>query len=87
MNRRNLAASLGLLAAVRAPHPLALVTFRLRSGDEDTLALMNRVNASGTMYLTHTVVDGDAALRMAIGSPATELRHVEAAWRELSRDA
>ncbi|HET6876274.1 MAG TPA: pyridoxal-dependent decarboxylase [Jatrophihabitans sp.] len=67
-----------------APHPLALVTFRLRAGDEATLELMNRVNASGRLYLTHTAVNGRTALRLAIGSPWTEQRHVEAAWAELS---
>jgi aromatic-L-amino-acid decarboxylase len=67
-----------------APHPLSLVTFRLRSGDDDTLALMRRVNASGDLYLTHTVVNGNAALRLAIGSPWTQRRHVEAAWQALS---
>jgi aromatic-L-amino-acid/L-tryptophan decarboxylase len=67
-----------------APHPLSLVTFRLRSGDDHTLALMNRVNASGELYLTHTVVDGKTTLRLAIGSPQTQRRHVEAAWAALS---
>ncbi len=67
-----------------APHPLSLVTFRLRAGDEATRALMDRVNASGELYLTHTVVNGNVALRMAIGAPLTERRHVEAAWRALS---
>jgi aromatic-L-amino-acid decarboxylase len=67
-----------------APHPLALVTFRLRAGDEATLELMRRVNASGELYLTHTAVNGDAALRMSIGSVWTERRHVEAAWEALS---
>jgi aromatic-L-amino-acid decarboxylase len=61
-----------------------LVTFRLRSGNEQTLALMERVNRSGAAYLTHTVVDGNAALRLAIGSPQTQRRHVEAAWAALS---
>jgi aromatic-L-amino-acid decarboxylase len=67
-----------------APHPLALVTFRLRDGDDATRALMDRVNASGELYLTHTVVNGAVALRMAIGSPQTRRRHVEAAWAALS---
>jgi len=67
-----------------APHPLALVTFRLRAGDDATRTLMETVNASGAMYLTHTVVNGQVALRMAIGSTLTELRHVEAAWTLLS---
>jgi len=68
-----------------APHPLALVTFRLCAGDEATLELMRRVNASGELYLTHTAVNGGTALRMSIGSPWTERRHVEAAWAALSR--
>ena len=46
---------------------------------------MERVNASGRMYLTHTSVNGQIALRMAIGATLTERRHVEAAWQLLSR--
>lgn len=67
-----------------APHPLALVTFRLREGDDATRELMDRMNASGRLYLTHTVVNGRVALRMAIGAVLTERRHVEAAWQALS---
>lgn len=70
-----------------APHPLALVTFRLRAGDDATLELMRQVNASGALYLTHTVVNGAATLRLAIGSPWTQRRHVEAAWTALSTAA
>jgi aromatic-L-amino-acid decarboxylase len=69
------------------PHPLALVTFRLRSGDDATRQLMERVNAAGRMYLTHTAVEGRPTLRMAIGSPQTEYRHVAAAWAELQHTA
>jgi aromatic-L-amino-acid decarboxylase len=67
-----------------APHPLSLVTFRLRAGDEATRGVMERANASGKLYLTHTTVGGRLALRLAIGSPLTERHHVEAAWRALS---
>ncbi|MDQ6936164.1 MAG: pyridoxal-dependent decarboxylase [Actinomycetota bacterium] len=66
-----------------APHPLALVTFRLRAGDEATRAAMDRVNASGAAYLTHTALDGRLALRLAIGSPTTERRHVDAVFDAL----
>jgi aromatic-L-amino-acid/L-tryptophan decarboxylase len=67
-----------------APHPLALVTFRLRAGDDATRALMDRVNTSGEMYLTHAIVNGQVALRLAIGATLTERRHVQAAWALLS---
>jgi aromatic-L-amino-acid decarboxylase len=81
----------GLVAAderfeLVAPHPLSLVTFRHRDGDDTTLALMRRVNESGAAYLTHTSVNGNAALRVAIGAPTTEQRHVDAVWELLSRD-
>ncbi len=66
-----------------APPQLALVTFRLRAGDDATLALMNRVNGTGRMYLTHTAVHGRPVLRMAIGAVLTERRHVEQAWQLL----
>ncbi|WP_375480061.1 pyridoxal-dependent decarboxylase [uncultured Jatrophihabitans sp.] len=66
---------------------LALVTFRLAAGDDATLELMRRVNESGALYLTHTVVGGAVALRFAIGSPQTEHRHVAAAWHALQASA
>jgi aromatic-L-amino-acid decarboxylase len=67
-----------------APHPLALVTFAMREGDQATRELLQAVNASGEVYLTHTVVNGRYAIRLAIGSVQTERRHVEAAWQLLS---
>jgi aromatic-L-amino-acid decarboxylase len=67
-----------------APHPLALVTFRAKAGDAPTKAALDAVNGSGAAYLTHTVVNGQVAIRMAIGSPLTERRHVEAAWQALT---
>jgi aromatic-L-amino-acid decarboxylase len=66
---------------VVAPHPFSLVCFRLKAGDETNQQLLHRLNATGELSLTHTRVRGDYALRLAIGAPATQLRHVEAAWR------
>ena len=68
-----------------APHPLALVTFRLLAGDDATRTLMEQVNASGQAYLTHTIVNGAVALRVAIGAPATGREHLESLWRLLSQ--
>ncbi|HZN73374.1 MAG TPA: pyridoxal-dependent decarboxylase [Micromonosporaceae bacterium] len=66
-----------------APHPFSLVCFRLRGSDEANEALLRGVNESGTCYLTHTRVRGRYTLRLAIGVPATERRHVEAAWQQI----
>lgn len=72
---------------VVAPHPFSLVCFRLRGGDEPNTELLRRVNASGAAYLTHTRVAGRFALRLAVGSPLTEQRHVAATWRLVSGTA
>jgi aromatic-L-amino-acid decarboxylase len=63
-----------------APVPLNLVCFRHRAGDETNQRVMDTVNDSGRMYLTHTKLDGNLVLRMSIGQTHTERRHVEAAW-------
>lgn len=66
---------------VVAPHPFSLVCFRLRASDETNEELLRRLNATGKLSLTHTRVRGDYVLRLAIGAPATQPRHVEAAWQ------
>ncbi|MDH3752451.1 MAG: pyridoxal-dependent decarboxylase [Acidimicrobiia bacterium] len=68
---------------VVAPVPLSLVCFRHRGGDDVNKAILEAVNASGEIFLTHTVLDGKHTLRLAIGSPATEQRHVDAAWQAI----
>jgi aromatic-L-amino-acid decarboxylase len=76
-----------------APAHFGLVCFRLNDGrDEAALAalnktLMDRLNATGKLYLTHTVLHGKLTLRMVIGQRTTAERHVRAAWnliREIS---
>lgn len=66
---------------------LSLVVLRLRSGDEQTLAAMERVNASGEAYLSHTTVDGRAAIRLAVGSWRTTRADVDRTWRALQAAA
>jgi aromatic-L-amino-acid decarboxylase len=75
-----------------APVPLGLVCFRYRprgaSEDDPSLDTLNRellarVNASGRVFLTHTVLGGRYALRLAVDQRCTEREHVEEAWRLL----
>ncbi|MEV4168854.1 pyridoxal-dependent decarboxylase [Nonomuraea sp. NPDC049709] len=72
------------------PHPLGLVCFRPRwpgltaaEADRATLRLMELLNASGSMYVTHTRIGDRVVLRMAVGAAMTERRHVEQAWEHI----
>jgi aromatic-L-amino-acid decarboxylase len=70
-----------------APASLNLVCFRHRSGDEATMAILQRVNEGGRLYITHTKLADRAAIRMCIGQRATERQHVEAAWQAIREAA
>jgi aromatic-L-amino-acid/L-tryptophan decarboxylase len=70
-----------------APAPLNLVCFRYRAGDEANQRIMDRLNASGDLYLTHTRLNDRLTLRMSIGQSQTELRHIERAWRRIRDEA
>ena len=81
--------------AVAAPSPFGLVCFRhepdaLRADpaalDAWNRELLQRVNADGRVYLTHTVLGGRYTLRLAVGQWQTEREHVAGAWR-LVREA
>ena len=72
---------------VVAPPSFGLVCFRQRADDAANQQLLERLNASGELYLTHTRVNGRYALRMAIGGPLTQARHVQAAWQRISAEA
>ncbi|HXW57092.1 MAG TPA: pyridoxal-dependent decarboxylase [Candidatus Cybelea sp.] len=66
-----------------APVPLNLVCFRHRAGDSVNQAILDRVNQSGEMFLTHTRLGDRLTLRLCVGQTKTELRHVERAWRQI----
>ena len=70
-----------------APVSVGLVCFRHRAGDAFNRTLMDRLNRSGALYLTHTRLDGRLVLRLAVGGPATRRKHVEAAWARLVETA
>jgi aromatic-L-amino-acid decarboxylase len=62
---------------------LGLVVFRVVGDDQRTMDLMEAVNAGGTAYLSHTKVEGRAALRMAIGSWQTTDADIDTTWDAL----
>lgn len=66
-----------------APAPLNLVCFRHTGGDAINQALMDRLNRSGELFLTHTRLNDRLTLRMSIGQTHTQRRHVEAAWERI----
>ena len=74
---------------IAAPVPLNLVCFRHVGGDETNQRLMDRLNASGKIYLTHTKLGDNVTLRFAIGGVDTREQHVRRAWdliRQTCRD-
>jgi aromatic-L-amino-acid decarboxylase len=63
-----------------APAPLSTVCFRRKGGDQENQALLERVNASGEVFLSHTLLHGRYTLRLAIGNIGTQREHVQRAW-------
>ena len=77
-----------------APVNFSLVCFRFKKEgtSEDELNRMNaglleKVNQSGRVFLTHTSLKGRYVIRMAIGQRTTEERHVREAWDLICREA
>ena len=82
-----------------APVPFSVVCFRhrppgLRENDE-TETYLNRlnerllesVNATGEVFLSHTQLNGKFTLRLAIGNLRTTETHVRRAWELLQQHA
>jgi aromatic-L-amino-acid decarboxylase len=79
-----------------APVPFSTVCFRYRPAalvaderalDELNIQLMDAVNRTGEVFLSHTRLRGRFSIRLAIGNLRTEPRHVERAWELLRREA
>lgn len=70
-----------------APVNLSLVCFRFNPGGmgEEALATKNKeilekLNATGKVFLTHTSLKGRYAIRLSVGQRSTERRHVQLVW-------
>jgi aromatic-L-amino-acid decarboxylase len=63
-----------------APAPFSVVNFRCRGTDEENRALLDRVNASGEVFISSTSLCGRFVLHLAIGNMGTTREHVMRAW-------
>jgi aromatic-L-amino-acid/L-tryptophan decarboxylase len=77
-----------------APVNFSLVCFRLKKegASEEELnrfnaSLIEKVNASGRVYLTHTSLKGRYTIRMAIGQRTTAEKNVLEAWELITKHA
>src|SRR5262249_30322436 len=63
-----------------APQRFSLVVFRRHGTDDENEAIVERANASGEIFLSHTKLDGRYVLRLAIGNARTTEDDVRRAW-------
>jgi len=75
-----------------APVPLATVCLRYKNGPEDQLdtinaAILERVNASGRIFLSHTRLGDCFTLRVSVGNPRTTETHLDLCWQLLRQAA
>jgi len=69
-----------------APRHFSLVCFRRDGTDDDNEGLLERVNASGEVFLSHARLGGRYALRLAVGNFRTTEDDVRLAWEVLRRE-
>ncbi|MGO9909204.1 MAG: pyridoxal phosphate-dependent decarboxylase family protein [Solirubrobacteraceae bacterium] len=70
-----------------APRHFSVVCFRLEGDDARNRALLERVNASGEIFISHCVLNGRYVLRLAVGQMSTTEDDVRRAWEVLVREA
>ncbi len=72
---------------VCAPRHFSVVCFRLRGDDDRNRALLERVNVSGEIFISHAVLGSRFVLRLAVGQMSTTEDDVRRAWDVLRREA
>jgi len=70
-----------------APVPLNLVCFRHKDGEKINQQILDQLNQSGKVYLTHTKLNDRFTLRLCVGQTHTDARHVEQAWIQIQKAA
>jgi aromatic-L-amino-acid decarboxylase len=69
---------------VCAPRHFSTVCFRRRGSDEENEAIVERVNRSGELFLSHTRLDGRYVIRLAVGNERSSEADVLRAWTALA---
>ena len=70
-----------------APRHFSLVCFRKEGSDEENEQLLERVNDSGEVFLSHARLGDRYSLRLAVGNFRTTEDDVRLAWDVLRREA
>ena len=72
---------------VCAPHPFSVVCFRYDASEEENERILERANATGDLFISHTRLDGRYVLRLAIGNGRTTEADVARAWDVIKAEA
>lgn len=70
-----------------APSPLSLVCIKHVEGDERTKAVLDELNATGKVRMTHAKLGDEFVIRVSIGQSRTTLEHVESLYSMLREAA
>jgi aromatic-L-amino-acid decarboxylase len=70
---------------VCARRHFSLVCFRRDGSDEENEQIVERVNRSGELFLSHTRLNGRYVLRLAVGNERTREDDVRRAWEALKQ--
>lgn len=72
---------------IMAPVPFSTVCFRLKADDAANQRIIDRVNASGKIFVSHTRLRDKLTIRLAIGNIRTTEEYVRMAWGLIKKEA
>jgi aromatic-L-amino-acid/L-tryptophan decarboxylase len=70
-----------------SPVNLNLICFRHIKGDDFNKKLLDMLNKTGKIYLTHTKLNNSFVLRLCVGQTNTTLEHVKRSWELIKKTA
>ena len=69
------------------PTRLNFVCFYHKEGNDRTKQILDELNASGRLFLTHSVLNDVYIIRFVVGAFRTEKHHIDAAWKQIKEAA